>query len=115
MLFEPRSLTAGRAFLHDAYRRAFRGADAVLLAPIFHHGRLGADERLDPEKLVRELRAEGVAAEAFGDLEALFAATIECARPGDVVATMSSGAFGGMPSRLLQALGAASGASDADA
>ncbi|HLF56581.1 MAG TPA: Mur ligase family protein, partial [Thermoanaerobaculia bacterium] len=38
--FEPRSLTAGRAFFLDGYRAAFRAADRVVLAPIFHRDRL---------------------------------------------------------------------------
>ncbi|MGH9465200.1 MAG: UDP-N-acetylmuramate--L-alanine ligase, partial [Thermoanaerobaculia bacterium] len=35
-VFEPRSLTAGRAFFFASYRDAFRGADRLFLAPIFH-------------------------------------------------------------------------------
>ncbi|HSL85178.1 MAG TPA: Mur ligase family protein, partial [Thermoanaerobaculia bacterium] len=34
-LFEPRSLTAGRSFLQDAYNKAFQQADQVLFAPQF--------------------------------------------------------------------------------
>jgi len=52
-MFEPRSLTAGRKLFFDAYCRAFANADLVLLAPIFHHQRLG-DERLDLAALAAE-------------------------------------------------------------
>ncbi len=102
-LFEPRSLTAGRALFHDAYRRAFAQADVLLLAPIFHRERLG-DQRLDVAALVRELAAEGVDGRDYASLDELFAAAVAEARPGDVVVTMSSGSFDSLPQRLLEAL-----------
>ena len=39
VLFEPRSLTAARAFLHPQYLSALAKADVALLAPIFHRSR----------------------------------------------------------------------------
>ncbi len=102
-LFEPRSLTAGRAFLFDAYAKAFAHADVLLLAPIFHHERLG-DLRLDVDALVRELVAAGVAARGCDSLDELFSAALAEARQGDVLVTMSSGSFDAMPQRLLEAL-----------
>ncbi|HEX6203007.1 MAG TPA: hypothetical protein VF100_08390, partial [Thermoanaerobaculia bacterium] len=77
--FEPRSLTAGRAFFRQAYGQAFRGADCVLLAPVFYAGRFEKSDLLD--------RA------------------VALARPGDVFVTMSSGSFEGVPERLLERLG----------
>ena len=103
-LYEPRSLTAGRRQFHDAYREAFARADRVLLAPLFHAGRLAAGERLDPAVLAAELTALGTAAEACGTNEELLALALELVRPGDVVVTMSSGSFDGLPRRLLAAL-----------
>ena len=102
-LFEPRSLTAGRAFFHDAYRRAFARADVLLLAPIFHHERLG-DQRLDVAVLLRDLASAGIDARNCASLDELFAAAMAEARPGDVVVTMSSGSFDSLPHRLLEAL-----------
>ncbi len=102
-LFEPRSLTAGRAFLFDAYTRAFSQADMLVLAPIFWHERLG-DLRLDVEALIRELVAAGVDARACNSLDDVLTTTLAEAREGDVVVTMSSGSFEGMPQRLLEAL-----------
>ena len=55
--FEPRSLTAGRAFFYStAIDAPSARADIVLLAPIFHRDRLAPDERLDLAALVDELR-----------------------------------------------------------
>jgi UDP-N-acetylmuramate: L-alanyl-gamma-D-glutamyl-meso-diaminopimelate ligase len=103
-LFEPRSLTAGRALFFDAYREALRSADRAFLAPVFHAGRLAADERLDVEGLAAALGAAGtptLVATSFADLEAL---VLSAARSGDVLVTMSSGSFDGMPQRLLAGL-----------
>jgi len=104
VLFEPRSLTAGRTFFHQPYRRAFAGADVVLFAPIFHHDRLEDDERLDLRALSRDLAADGTVAEPCESVEAVRTRALAIARDGDVVVTMSSGSFEGMPHRLLAGL-----------
>ncbi|HVS62920.1 MAG TPA: Mur ligase family protein [Thermoanaerobaculia bacterium] len=101
VLFEPRSLTAGRRQFHAAYLRAFGGADEVLLAPVFHRERLGHAEALDVEALAAALGERGVAATAFESVAALRARAVATAAAGDVLATMSSGAFEGLPRNLL--------------
>lgn len=103
--FEPRSLTAGRSFLFDAYLEALAHADRVLLAPIFHAGRLAADERLDLVALVGALAARGVVATCHPDTSDLLACALAEAAPGDVIVTMSSGSFDGLPGRLVSGLG----------
>jgi UDP-N-acetylmuramate: L-alanyl-gamma-D-glutamyl-meso-diaminopimelate ligase len=103
-LYEPRSLTAGRSFLFDEYLDAARSVDLLVLAPIFHHGRLEPAERLDRERLVSRLREAGTEAVACGSYNEVLAATVARARPGDVIVTMSSGDFGSMPRRVLEAL-----------
>jgi UDP-N-acetylmuramate: L-alanyl-gamma-D-glutamyl-meso-diaminopimelate ligase len=104
--FEPRSLTAGRSFLVGLYREAFAGPDPVLIAPLFHAARLDEAERLDLEALVRELQRGGTPAEAPPTVEALLERALDLARPGDVVAFMSSGSFSGLPRRMAGALAA---------
>ena len=101
VVFEPRSLTAGRAFFFDAYVEAFLTADAVVLAPLFHAGRLAEEDRLDLPRLVEALRDRGVQAVAAATIDDTLARTNELARPGDVVVTMSSGAFGNLPRRIV--------------
>ncbi len=105
VLFEPRSLTAGRAFLHEQYLEALAKADVALLAPVFHRGRLTPEECLDTARLTAQLRDLGIVAEAFDATDALFDSTVGCLQSGDVVVTMSSGDFSSMPQRLLAALG----------
>jgi len=102
--FEPRSLTAGRAFFLDGYRGAFSEAQIVLFAPIFHRDRLSPAERLDLETLVADLVRQGRRAEAADSIDALLARALELARKGDVVVAMSSGSFSGLPRRLAAAL-----------
>lgn len=101
--FEPRSLTAGRAFFLDGYRTAFGDADLVLFAPIFHRDRLAPEDRLDLETLVADLARQGRAAETTASIDALLERVLARARPGDVVVTMSSGSFAGLPRRLAEA------------
>ncbi len=103
-LFEPRSLTAGRVFLREAYSRAFREAARVLFAPLYYAERLAPEERIDFAELARELAGSGIEAEATASIDQLFARALEEAAPGDVVVTMSSGSFASLPHRLLEAL-----------
>ncbi|HVT60153.1 MAG TPA: Mur ligase family protein [Thermoanaerobaculia bacterium] len=103
-LFEPRSLTAGRRMFGDSYRAAFAGADRVLFAPTFHGARLAAEERLDFAALAAELSAAGVPADLCPDTATVLRRALGESRAGDVLVTMSSGAFDGMPARLLTAL-----------
>ena len=100
-LYEPRSLTAGRRMFQEAYLEAFRLADRVLFAPVFHRGRLEAEEVLDLPALAAEL-GHGSCCCASND-EVLARAVADSA-PGDVIVTMSSGSFDGMPRRVLAAL-----------
>ncbi len=104
VLFEPRSLTAGRNFFQQAYGEAFSGAHRVLLAPIFHADRLGAENRLDIEAMAQELCALDVETTCCDSLQELHERALEESRPGDVLVTMSSGDFAAMPRRLLEAL-----------
>jgi UDP-N-acetylmuramate: L-alanyl-gamma-D-glutamyl-meso-diaminopimelate ligase len=105
-VYEPRSLTAGRAFLFEAYLRAFSRADTVYLAPIFHAQRIAAAERLDRRQLKSDLEARGVECTNFEQDEPMVDRIGAEVTPGDVVVSMSSGSFDGFPNRLLQALAA---------
>ena len=102
--FEPRSLTAGRAFLLEGYARAFALADRAYFAPIFHRDRLAPEERLDLAALAEGLRERGTPCLQAESLDALAARVLEEMAPGDVILTMSSGSFGGLPRRLAEAV-----------
>jgi UDP-N-acetylmuramate: L-alanyl-gamma-D-glutamyl-meso-diaminopimelate ligase len=104
VLFEPRSLTAGRHFFFAPYREAFAGADRVLFAPTFHSGRLAPEERLDFGALADALTASGVPATLCADNGEVLRQAMTEAREGSVLVTMSSGSFEGMPQRLMAGL-----------
>jgi UDP-N-acetylmuramate: L-alanyl-gamma-D-glutamyl-meso-diaminopimelate ligase len=103
-VFEPRSLTAGRAVFFDAYVDAFARADVGLLAPVFHRGRLAPGDVLDREALASAVRARGVPAVALPDGADPLGGVRPVLRSGDVVVCMSSGDFGNLPRRLLALL-----------
>ncbi len=106
VVYEPRSLTAGRRLFQDAYAGALSGADIVVLAPVYHAGRLPEDERLDRHAVIAALAARGVegwAPDAGTGLVELVAPMLE---EGDVVLACSSGDLGGFHRRLVAHLGA---------
>ena len=100
-LFEPRSLSAGRRQFAADLAAALASADRVFLAPVFHRERLG-EEGFDPEELATDIERRGAPATACGSNDELAEAALAEARVGDVLVTMSSGSFDGMPRRLLQ-------------
>jgi UDP-N-acetylmuramate: L-alanyl-gamma-D-glutamyl-meso-diaminopimelate ligase len=103
-VFEPRSNTAGRKMFEEDYARAFEGADATVIAPVFHVKRLPPEARIDREALVRRLEAPGRKAFAPATLDAIPELLHREVRAGDVVILMSSGSFGGLPETLIETL-----------
>jgi UDP-N-acetylmuramate: L-alanyl-gamma-D-glutamyl-meso-diaminopimelate ligase len=104
VLFEPRSNTAGRKIFEEEYSDAFAGAGVLVIAPVFHSSRLPPEARIDREALVRRFAREGKPAFAPESLEEIPDYLRREARPGDVLLLMSSGAFGGLPEKLLKML-----------
>jgi UDP-N-acetylmuramate: L-alanyl-gamma-D-glutamyl-meso-diaminopimelate ligase len=104
-LFEPRSNTAGRKIFEDDYAQAFAGADALVVAPVFHSGRIAPENQIDRASLVRGFgetsERPAFAPEAIADIPAILRRE---SKPGDVLLLMSSGAFGGLPETLLEEL-----------
>jgi UDP-N-acetylmuramate: L-alanyl-gamma-D-glutamyl-meso-diaminopimelate ligase len=102
-VFEPRSATACRNLHQAEYARSFDSADDILIAPLGRSG-LPPEERLDVDQLVAELEARGRAAGSAPSVDAIVQRLVGEARPGDVIALLSNGAFGGIHARLLDAL-----------
>jgi UDP-N-acetylmuramate: L-alanyl-gamma-D-glutamyl-meso-diaminopimelate ligase len=102
-VFEPRSATACRALHQDEYVPAFGVADRVLFAPL---GRTNIPEaeRLDLARLASAIGP--TKAEAAPSVDAILERIVAEARPGDTVALLSNGAFGGIHAKLLAALAA---------
>jgi UDP-N-acetylmuramate: L-alanyl-gamma-D-glutamyl-meso-diaminopimelate ligase len=101
-VFEPRSATASRKIHQEVYPESFAAADVVLIARVARD--LPAEERLDVARVAADLRARGRDAQNFDDVDAIVAELGRRTRPGDVVAVLSNGTFGGIYSKLLSAL-----------
>ena len=102
-LFEPRSLSAGRRQFAADLAAALAAADRVFLAPVFHRDRLG-EEGFDPRRLAADIERQGADATACESNDELAEKALAEAQGGDVLVTMSSGSFDGMPRRLAAGL-----------
>jgi UDP-N-acetylmuramate: L-alanyl-gamma-D-glutamyl-meso-diaminopimelate ligase len=99
-VFEPRSATACRNLHQDAYARCFSAANHVIFAPL-GRANLAPEERLDVDRLTAAI---GPHAEAAKSIDAILDRIAREAKPGDTIALLSNGAFGGLHARLLKAL-----------
>jgi len=102
-VFEPRSATACRNLHQRDYAECWDDADVVLFAPLGRDN-LPADERLDLAAIVAELNARGRAAQQMPSVDAILAELGARAEPGDTIALLSNGAFGGIYPKLLRQL-----------
>jgi UDP-N-acetylmuramate: L-alanyl-gamma-D-glutamyl-meso-diaminopimelate ligase len=103
-VFEPRSYTAQRREFQDAYRRAFAGADEIVLAGLFHPERYTAQTAMSPLELVEAWRGEGKQAWYIADPDEIVRHLAPRLTHGEVVLVMSNGGFGGIHGKLLDAL-----------
>jgi UDP-N-acetylmuramate: L-alanyl-gamma-D-glutamyl-meso-diaminopimelate ligase len=103
-VFEPRSNTSRRRIHQHEYVEALSLAPRVALKVPEPHDMVPADQRLDTDQMVGDLRARGVEARAEADVGILVRSVADRVRPGDVVLVMSNGGFGGFIDRLLAAL-----------
>lgn len=108
-VFEPRSATACRSLHQEAYASAFDAATHVVLPPVGRSG-LTDEEKLDVRRLCADLaarQAHGKPLESvhLPDVAAIVSHLVTLAEPGDTVAILSNGAFGGIHRKLLTALG----------
>ena len=104
-LYEPRSATSRRSVFQTDFADAFASADQVVVGKLFAPDGIPPDERFDPEKLVSDLRARGVTARYLPSVDEIAKQVAADASPGDRVVVFSSGEFGGLHEKLLDALG----------
>lgn len=103
-VLEPRSWSLRRNVFQDRLAEALAPADEIVLAEVYGAEELSPAERLDPERLVRDLARTGRTARFLRDVDAIVAHLVEACREGDVVTVMSNGGFGGLHEKLLEAL-----------
>ena len=103
---EPRSNTLRRRVLAGDLVESLRMADRVALAAVYQMERIPENERLHPEEVVHALNADGTEAALFEDADAIVTGIAPRLEPGDVVAILSNGGFGGiyekLPARLRE-------------
>lgn len=104
-IVEPRSWSLRRNLFQDDLPDALAGADAVVVAAVYHGDMLADSERLDVPRLVREVAARGVSARHCPDAAAIVGSLVPELRDGDVLLVMSNGGFGGIHEKFLSALG----------
>ncbi len=103
-VFEPRSNTTRRAVFQQVLPAAFARADGVFLARVARLEQIPEAERLDPERVVADLKAAGKAAFYEPGAAEITARLCPLLGSGDVVVVFSNGGFDNIHSRLLEAL-----------
>jgi len=103
-IFEPRSNTTRRAVFQHELPLAFDGADGVLFSQVARLEQIPAHERLNPERVIADIRARGKEAFYEADVSGIIARLRPLVREGDTVVVFSNGGFDGIHSRLLQEL-----------
>jgi len=106
ILFEPRSNTTRRAVFQNELAEALALADFAVVAALTDLHKIPENDRLDPAKLSADIAKLGGKGFYLPDVETMVATVKDQAKPGDVVAVLSNGGFGGIHQKLLTAFGA---------
>ena len=104
-IFEPRTNTTRRNIFQTELAGAFADANAVVIAQVARLELLSPEERLDPERLMQDLKGAGKDAAYLPDVNAIVAHVAQKAQGGDIVIVFSNGGFGGIHGKLLERLG----------
>jgi UDP-N-acetylmuramate: L-alanyl-gamma-D-glutamyl-meso-diaminopimelate ligase len=107
-ILEPRSNTLRRKVFEWDLVTSLALADEIVLASVYRPEAIPDGQRLSPAAVIDGLRGMGKPARELPDADAIVAAIAPELRPGDVVAILSNGGFGGIYDKLPQRLKAAS-------
>lgn len=103
-VFEPRSNTLRRKVFAAELVRSLAIADQAVVATVFRPEAVPEEERLDSATVVQGLINAGKHAREMVDADAIVDAVSSELKPGDVVAILSNGGFGGIYEKLPQRL-----------
>ena len=103
-IFEPRSNTTRRNVFQKELVAALREADVICISKIARLELLNESERLNPERLIRELKGEGREAFYLPSVDSILERVLKDAKEGDVICTFSNGGFENIHIRLLENL-----------
>ncbi len=81
---------------------ALECADEIVVAEVARLEQLPQERRLNPERLIADLRRRGRGASYLPTVEAIVEHVGVGARSGDVVCVFSNGGFGGIHGKLLE-------------
>jgi UDP-N-acetylmuramate: L-alanyl-gamma-D-glutamyl-meso-diaminopimelate ligase len=104
-IFEPRSNTTRRNVFQTELASAFDDANAVVVSQVARLELLAPEERLDPARLMQDLKTLGKDAAYLPDVDAIVAHVAQSVQGGEVVVVFSNGGFGGIHGKLLERLG----------
>ena len=103
-ILEPRSNTLRRNVFQDDLAKSLAIADEVVIANVFKSESIPEAERLDVTAVAAQLASIGHRARVLADVEIIVQLCAPEMRPGDVVAILSNGGFGGIYEKLPQRL-----------
>jgi UDP-N-acetylmuramate: L-alanyl-gamma-D-glutamyl-meso-diaminopimelate ligase len=103
-VFEPRTNTTRRNVFQNDLVTAFALANNIVISQVARLDQLAPEDRLNPEKLMQDLKASGKDAAYLADADAIVAHVSKSAVGGDVVVVFSNGGFGGIHGKLLERL-----------
>ncbi|MFT5905088.1 MAG: UDP-N-acetylmuramate: L-alanyl-gamma-D-glutamyl-meso-diaminopimelate ligase [Cryomorphaceae bacterium] len=104
VVFEPRSNTTRRKIFQGPLADALSRADKAIVAGVPDPEKVDEHDRLDPRQLVSDVKAQGTDAWFIDEVDDIVTHVAAEAKPGDVVAVLSNGGFGGIHEKLLEAL-----------
>ncbi len=108
-ILEPRSNTLRRNVFQHELARSLAVADEVVVANVFKSEGIPERERMDVAALAAEVQKHGRRARIIPDADGIVQTVAPEMRPGDVVAILSNGGFGGIYEKLPQRLKSLSG------
>ncbi|MES2995479.1 MAG: UDP-N-acetylmuramate:L-alanyl-gamma-D-glutamyl-meso-diaminopimelate ligase [Verrucomicrobiota bacterium] len=104
VLFEPRSNTTRRSIFQKELAESLALADVAIVSAIPDLHKIPENDRLNPAKLSADIAAYGGEGHYIEGIDGIVAKVRESAKPGDVIAVLSNGGFGGIHGKLLAAL-----------
>jgi UDP-N-acetylmuramate: L-alanyl-gamma-D-glutamyl-meso-diaminopimelate ligase len=99
-ILEPRSNTLRRRVLQSDLARSLAVADEVIVASVFRSEAVPENERLELPELAADIQKHGKRARLIANADEIVEIISPEMRPGDIVAILSNGGFGGIYEKL---------------
>jgi UDP-N-acetylmuramate: L-alanyl-gamma-D-glutamyl-meso-diaminopimelate ligase len=103
-ILEPRSNTLRRNIFRQDLAKSLAIADEIVIANVFKSDAVPESERLDVTGVATHIAELGRRARVIADVDSIVRVSAPEMRPGDVVAILSNGGFGGIYQKLPERL-----------